>query len=59
MRIHDIGVPNRFEEVERSELRQLDSAFVDEMTDAFTESFYEDAVADGLRAATWDDFLPR
>ena len=56
MRINELGLFNSFEEVERCELHQLDSAFVDEMTDAFTESFFEDSISDGLLAsAGWDD----
>jgi|GEM_PF-4867058 len=56
MRMNDVGLYNSFEEVERCELRQLDSAFVDEMTDGFTESFFEDSISDGLLAtAAWDD----
>jgi hypothetical protein len=56
MRMNDVGLFNSFEEVERCELRQLDSAFVDEMTDAFTSPFLEDSISDGMLAsAAWDD----
>ncbi len=40
-----------FEEFERAELLALDSAYVDEMTDAF----FEDSVSDGLRAISYFD----
>lgn len=56
MRMNDVGLFNSFEEVERCELRQLDSAFVDEMTDSFTESVFEDSIFNGMLAsAAWDD----
>ena len=55
MRLQAMGLSNSFDDVERAELRQLDNAFLDEMTDSFTESFFEDALCDGLMAApAWD-----
>ncbi|MCG5054911.1 MAG: hypothetical protein KA712_18250 [Myxococcales bacterium] len=51
MRNHEMGMFDSFEDFERSELRQLEAAYLDEMTDAF----FEDEVSDSLKAvASWD-----
>ena len=49
MRQSDMGLYDNFVEFERAELLALDAAYVDEMTD----SFFEDNVCDGLRAASY------
>lgn len=51
MPYRESGLYSSFEEFERAELRQLDSAFVDE----FNDGFFDDRPGDGLRAVGLDE----